>query len=319
MSSDNPQDQRKDNIRFDYRMSDKDQFSYRYGKYNWVAVDAFRGTFPYARTDWDRPNVTQTASWTRAISSTLINEFSFTHSLDEVFINVWQGTDLYQRSKYGINYPYIYPENKEIPDKIPTITIANLTEIDGGPYPSSSRGPIYTFNNAMTFLKGRHTFKAGVIVEYSGQDDFDQINVQPIPGSTNNQNGRFQFPNDTAGATSTGTGMANAALGMFNSYAEIGQRALTKYRSLSTDLFIQDSWRPTGKLTVEGGVRWAYWPPWYSLDQQHRHLRSCGLRHDQPGSRQPVDGPDRVRPSLQRHRPSWHRIRGRWERPCGGE
>ena len=59
--------------------------------------------------------------------------------------------------------------------------------------------------------------------------------------------------------------MANAALGMFNSYAEIGQRALTKYRSLSTDLFIQDSWRPTGKLTVEGGVRWAYWPPWYSL------------------------------------------------------
>ncbi len=31
MSSDNPQDQRKDNLRFDYRMSDKDQFSYRYG------------------------------------------------------------------------------------------------------------------------------------------------------------------------------------------------------------------------------------------------------------------------------------------------
>jgi hypothetical protein len=264
-SSDNPQDQRKDNIRFDYRMSDKDQFSYRYGKYNWVAVDAFRGTFPYARTDWDRPNVTQTASWTRAISSTLINEFSFTHSLDEVFINVWQGTDLFQRSRYGINYPYIFPQNKEIPDKIPTITIANFSEIDGGPYPASSRGPIYTFNNATTFLKGRHTFKAGVIVEYSGQDDFDQINVQPIPGSTNNQNGRFQFPNDAASANSTGVGIANAALGMFNSYAEIGQRALTKYRSLSTDLFVQDSWRPTGKLTIEGGVRWVYWPPWHSL------------------------------------------------------
>ena len=56
--------------------------------------------------------------------------------------------------------------------------------------------------------------------------------------------------------TRTGVGIANAALGMFNSYAEIGQRALTKYRSLSTDLFIQDSWRPTSKLTVEGGVRW---------------------------------------------------------------
>ena len=265
MSSDNPQDQRKDNIRFDYRLNQKHQFSYRYGKYTWTAIDAFRGTFPYARTDWDRPNVTQTASWTAALSSTLINEFSFTHSLDEVFINVWEGTDLFQRSKYGITYPYIFPQNKEIPDKIPTITIANFSEIDGGPYPSSSRGPIYTFNNATTYLKGRHTFKAGVIVEYSGQDDFDQINVQPIPGSTNNQNGRFQFPNDTAGVNSTGVGIANAALGMFNSYAEIGQRALTKYRSLSTDLFVQDSWRPTGNLTIEGGVRWSYWPPWYSL------------------------------------------------------
>ncbi len=130
MSSDNPQDQRKDNLRFDYRLNEKHQFSYRYGKYNWVAVDSFGGTFPYARTDWDRPNVTQTASWTSALSSTLINEFSFTHSLDEVFINVFRGTDLFQRSKYGINYPYIFPENKEIPDKIPTITIANITELE---------------------------------------------------------------------------------------------------------------------------------------------------------------------------------------------
>src|SRR3954469_19936455 len=145
INSPNPQDQRKDNIRFDYRYNANNTFSYRYGKYNWTAVDAFRGTFPYARTDWDRPNTTQTASWTSAISNKLLNEFSFTKSLDEVFINVFQGTDLFVRSKYGINYPYIFPENKEIPDKIPTISIDNFTEIDGGPYPSSSRGPIYTF------------------------------------------------------------------------------------------------------------------------------------------------------------------------------
>ena len=266
ISSDNPQDQRKDNFRIDLRLNDKNQFTYRYGKYNWTAVDAFRGTFPYARTDWDRPNSTQTASWTSTLSSKLFNEASFTYSLDEVFINVFRGTDLFQRSKYGINYPYIFPENKEIPDKIPTISIDTFTEIDGGPYPSSSRGPIYTFNNATTYLKGRHTLKAGIVIEYSGEDDFDQINVQPIPGSTNNQNGRFQFTNAGAGANSTGTGIANAALGLFTGYAEIGQRALTKWRSLSTDIFVQDSWRPTNALTIEGGVRWALWPPWYAID-----------------------------------------------------
>ena len=47
--------------------------------------------------------------------------------------------------------------------------------------------------------------------EYSGEDDFDQINVQPIPGSTNNQNGRFQFTNGGTGGT--GVAMANAAMG----------------------------------------------------------------------------------------------------------
>src|SRR4030095_16223068 len=160
--------------RFDYRLNDKNQFTYRYGKYNWTAIDAIRGDtdhgLPYARTDWDRPNTNQTASWTSAITSNLINEFSFTYGLDEVFINVFRGTDLFERSKYGINYPYIFPENKEIADKIPTISIDGFTSIAGGPYPSSSRGPIYTFNDAATWVKGRHTFKAGLVMEYSGED-----------------------------------------------------------------------------------------------------------------------------------------------------
>jgi hypothetical protein len=135
--------------------------------------------------------------------------------------------------------------------------------IDGGPYPSSSEGPIRTFANTTTWVKNRHTLKGGVSFEYSGEDDFDQINVQPIPGSTNNQNGRFEFANSTTARS--GLGMSDAALGIFTNYAEIGQRAFTKWRALSTDVFVQDSWRPTGKLTVEGGLRYVLWPPWHSL------------------------------------------------------
>jgi len=264
VTSANPQDQRKDNIRFDYRVNANNTFTYRYGKYSWTAVDAFRGTFPYARTDWDRPNTTQTASWTSTLRNNMVNEASYTHSLDQVFINVFP-SDLYKRSSYGITYPYIFPDFKEIPDKIPTITIANLSEIDGGPYPSSSQGPIHTFSDSLTWVKNRHTFKGGVVFEYSGQDDFDQINVQPIPGSTNNQNGRFQFTNTTA-AGHTGLAMADAAIGIFTNYAEIGQRALTKWRALGTDLYVQDSWRPASNLTIEGGVRYVLWPPFHALD-----------------------------------------------------
>ncbi len=261
-NSENPQDQRKDNIRLDFRLNDKNQVTFRYSKFNWVSVDAFRGQFPFARTDWDRPNSTKNFNWTSTITPTLINEFSYAHSLDQVFINVFTATGLHQRSRTGINYPYIFPANKEIEDKIPSVTIASpWTGIDGGPYPASSEGPIHVVSNATTWVRGRHTIKGGVAIEYSGEDDFDQINVNSIPGGTNNQNGQFDFQNSTS---RSGLAISDMALGMFNNYAELGQRAFTKWRSLATDFFVQDSWKPTSNLTVEGGIRWAIWPPWHS-------------------------------------------------------
>ena len=261
INSENPQEQRKDNIRFDWRPSANHQFSYRFSKSNYIAIDAFRDNLPFARTDWDRPNFTTTASWTSTFKSNLVNELTFTAGRDDVFINVFTESGLHQRSRTDVNYPYIFAE-KEIVDKIPTVTGAGFQTIDGGPYPASSQGPITTVTNTTTWLKGRHTFKAGVSFEYSGEDDFDQINVNAIPGSTNNQNGRFEFSDTRTGGT--GTAMSNMAMGLFTNYAELGQRNFTKWRALATDVFLQDSWRPTAKLTVEGGVRYVYWPPWYS-------------------------------------------------------
>jgi hypothetical protein len=261
-TSDNPRNQRKDTLRLDYRLNDKNQITYRYSGFSWVAVDSFRGTFPFARTDWDRPNQTQVFNWLSTMKNNLVNEFNYSYSLDEVYINVFTQSGLHKRSRTGINYPYIFPSNKEIEDKIPTISITGFSEIDGGPYPSSSRGPIHTFSDTATLVRGHHTMKAGAVVEYSGEDDFDQINVAAIPGGTNNQNGRFEFLDNRPSAT--GLAIGNAALGLFSNYAEIGQRALTKWRALATDVFIQDSWKPGDRLTVEGGIRWAFWPPWYS-------------------------------------------------------
>ena len=261
INSDNPQDQRKDNIRVDYRLSPTNNFTARYSRYTWTAIDAFRGTFPFARTDWDRPNWSSNFNWSTTIRNNLINEASYAYSKDQVFINVFTESGLHKRSRTGINYPYIFP-GKEIEDKIPTVNIDNFTGFDGGPYPSSSQGPIHLFTNTTTYVKSRHTFKGGVAIEYSGEDDFDQINVSAIPGGTNNQNGQFQFSNSTSARS--GLAISDMALGMFANYAEIGQRAFTKWRSLATDLFLQDSWKATTNLTVEGGVRYVVWPPWYS-------------------------------------------------------
>ena len=68
-----------------------------------------------------------------------MNELTYTYSRDYVLINVFEGGD-YQRSSRGIDYPYVFPDNKEINDKLPTISVSNFAEIDGGPYPAFSTG-----------------------------------------------------------------------------------------------------------------------------------------------------------------------------------
>ncbi len=70
-----------------------------------------------------------------------------------MFIDVFTETGLYKRSRTGVNYPYIYP-GKEIEDKIPTINIDSFTTIDGGPYPSSSEGPIHLWTDTADVGEG---------------------------------------------------------------------------------------------------------------------------------------------------------------------
>ncbi|MCC7157443.1 MAG: TonB-dependent receptor [Bryobacterales bacterium] len=250
------QNQRKDTLAVDFNPVATQVFKVRWANYSYTALDTSRGGFDYAITDWSRPNMTGSVSHTWTLSPTAINEAMVSGSVDRVRIGVDKTGERYLRSRPGINYPYIFPDKKEIYDKVPTIEIPNLGTIDGGPYPSSSAGPIYQISDNFTKIWGNHTFKTGVLWERSGQNDFDQINVSGVPGGTNNQNGRFIF-NDSrpGGAPGTGTGMANAALGLFSTYAEIGPRSYTPYRGHMFEFFAQDAWRVNEKLKLELGFR----------------------------------------------------------------
>ena len=170
------------------------------------AVDAFRGDFPFARTDLDRPNFTSTASWTthdqeqpdqRAqLHASRATTSSSTCSPRRASTSA---------AAPASTIPYIFPDNKEIEDKIPTVTIGALQRRSTAARTRRRRPARSTpSRTSTTMVRGRHTFKAGVLVEYSGEDDFDQINVSAIPGGTNNQNGRFEFPDGRAGGTGLG-------------------------------------------------------------------------------------------------------------------
>jgi hypothetical protein len=254
---------RKDSISIDALPSTKDSIRLRLLNYNYYVANAFQGTFPMANNQLDRPNQTGSLGYIHIFSPTLINEAMVSASADHVDITL-RGT-AWQRSQYGVNYPYLYgAAAKDLPDKMPTVNINGITQLDNGPYPSRSGGPIYDFSDNVTWIKGSHTFKFGFLFERSGQNDRDQVNVNGIPGGANNQNGRFDFQ-DTGFFGNTNPGIADLALGRFTSYAEIGPRDYTISRGNMFEFFAQDAWRVTQKLKLELGVRETILQPYYVL------------------------------------------------------
>ncbi|MBC7928902.1 MAG: TonB-dependent receptor [Bryobacteraceae bacterium] len=256
------QNQRKINLAMDYLPASAHYLRLRWQKFDLEDAGAFRGETDRAPATLTRPNDTASLNYIWTIGPTVVNEALFAASADRVRIAVQTDGDRYRRSAYGITYPYLFPQ-KEIFDKIPTVEIQNFGTIDGGPYPSSSAGPIYQFSDSLTWIKGTHTLKFGGYLERSGQNDFDQINVTGVPGGTNNQNGRFVFNNTRPGGS--GLAISDAALGLYNTYAELGNRSYTPYRGHMFEAFAQDSWKATNKLRIEYGIRFTRIQPYYSL------------------------------------------------------
>ena len=258
-------DQRKDTLNADINLTDNQRLSFRRLNFQYNEYQPLDGGSDRTPKYFIRPNQTNSLSHTWTISPTVVNEARATVSLDDVYIPV-DTANFYDRTNAGIDYPYIFPVGKTVPTRIPTIQFSGgLSQLSGGPYPSHSSGPIYTATDSLTWVKGTHTFKFGVYYERSGENDNDEINVNAVPGGTNNQNGQFSFSDGRSGNPTSGNAIANAALGLFDSYSEIGQRAYTIFRGQMTEAFAQDSWQVTPKFHLDYGLRYSVIVPYSAL------------------------------------------------------
>ena len=264
------QTQRKDTYVIDYIPADKHRLRFTVLNYNYTDYTPHYGNFNRNPRIFLRPNQIGVIHYTWTATPSLVNELIVSGATDHVTINIDTSSGLYDRTKYGINYPFLYSAaTKTIPNKIPTVQIANFTLLDGGPYPSRSGGIVYNAADNITKVIGTHTVKAGFNFEYSGENNFDQITVSNTPGSTNNQNGKFVF-SDSRGLSATtsvgtsGIAIANTALGLFDTYGEIGQRSYTLYRSTMYEGFVEDTWRAKPNLVIEAGIRYSWYNPYYA-------------------------------------------------------
>ena len=259
--------QRKDSIIVDFVPTDRHHFRFSMLNYNYDDLEPHFGNFNTNPRIFHRPNQIGVVHWTWTASSTLVNDAYASGAADHVDINIDTSSGLYDRTKYGINYPYLFGSaTKVIPNKIPTMQIANFGTLDGGPYPSRSGGIVYDFGDALTKVWGNHTAKFGFQWEYAGENNYDQISVDNTrPGTTNNQNGLFTFTDARGGSPTSKAAIANVALGLFDTYGEIGTRSYTLFRGNMYSMFGQDQWRVTSKLVLEYGVRYDIMMPYHAL------------------------------------------------------
>ncbi len=267
-SSAERQTQRKDTIVFDYIPAEAHRIRFTLLNYNYTDYSPHFGNYNLVPRLFDRPNQVAVLHYSWNVSPTLVNELIISAAADHVNINSDISSGRYDRAKYGINYPFLYSAStKTLPSKIPTVAISGFNDtLDGGPYPSRSGGLVYNAADNVTKVIGNHTFKAGFNFEYAGENNFDQITVSSAPGSTSNQNGQFNFTDSRGNASlpSTKTAVANVAVGLFDTYAEIGQRSYTLYRGTMYEGFLQDQWRATPHLVLEAGIRYSLYNPYYA-------------------------------------------------------
>ncbi len=261
-----PANERKETIKIDYNMEKiKSHLAVALRHYT---QDAFGDWGSIQLDNWEiqLPSRGATADFTTNFSPTLLNDFAFTATEDIVHVILNPSPGL-NRAGFGINYPYILgAASKDNPNKIPTINIGGFSGLDGLPYPSGSVGKVFVFQDVVTKIYGKHMFKAGVWIEQDGENDHDQVRITPgaATGIGNNMNGTFDFGAASSNPATTSAPLADALLGNYDIYSELGYRNYTPWVAGQKGLFGQDSWKVTPRLTIEGGLRWDYFPPYHS-------------------------------------------------------
>lgn len=115
----------------------------------------------------------------------------------------------------------------------------------------------YSLATNISKVAGRHDLRGGYFVNYLYLDHW-----QP---ETDNPRGRFQFSGNTTGlrggqTTNFYNSYAAFMLGLVDTASKSVQNELMTGREWQHALYVRDRWAPTGKLTLDLGMRWEYYP-----------------------------------------------------------
>jgi hypothetical protein len=251
-------------VRVDYQMSATTNMFFR------AVTDAQREgnprgifstqTFPVIPMFREKPGQSYSFNLYNVVSPRITNEMivGFTN-LDQV-VDKEDGlaSDRYDRDALGFTAGDLYPTGKHggpvnIANKFPNFTCGGNCGFQPFPLTWRSEAPEIAITDNLTWQRDSHTYKAGVFfnMAYKAQQpswDMGTYNFSPSALVTNETN----------------YGLANLLLGNYQTYTQSDGIYYGDFRYMGLEGYVQDTWRPTSRVTLDYGLRIAYLGPTYS-------------------------------------------------------
>jgi hypothetical protein len=233
--------------KMDYRVNDKHSIN------GMVLIGNYFGNgedHPIVNSSWQNGDPIRTytvgADWVWTPNSRLVNDARFGWDKVSFALINDDGTKFANGTDYPLNTGITTTGG------FPTVTIgSNFSPLGGWRgRPVEFTNPYYDFQDSVSYLAGKHTFKFGVEYTHIHAD----INLHDTRG-------RIDFQDGKSGAFSGSTALEDFFAGK---PSRASQLVGTTARHLSWENiagFVQDDWRVTSKLIVNLGMRYSYVSP----------------------------------------------------------
>jgi Carboxypeptidase regulatory-like domain/TonB-dependent Receptor Plug Domain len=215
---------------------------------------------PLAPIQYANPGYGWAVGNTYVFGPTVTNELNIGVTNNSVLID--EITQAYSRKGSGVNLPLLYSGPVQR-DYLPSVSFGG-SRLANSPNFGTSNAPFINYNTTIDITDNvakiwrKHAFKMGMYMQRSRKN-------QTSSGAFN---GQYNFGDNPANPYDTNYGYANDALGIYNSFTQAANFINGQYRYWNIEVFAQDTWKVTRRLTLDYGIRTAWYQPQFDASLQ---------------------------------------------------
>jgi hypothetical protein len=249
------------NFRVDHNFSEKHRIFFRHTPEFRLADFPVDPGFDFLQREDRVPARNTAVNFLSTLKPNLINEFNFVRSHNRIM----QFPPDVSPSRWGINIPQLFEDTEKtypleylnltrVPERVPGFSLVNYAGVAPSA-PWSNFQTIFEFKDNLSWIRGRHTVKTGF--SYAYEKKFEPTNTNVF--------GNFSFD-----GRATGDAWADFLLGRAANYNETDTVAFNDNRRNAFEVYIDDSFKATRRLTLNLGLRYSYLPPVHEPNQRLR-------------------------------------------------